>query len=221
MLRVVVMGLGNFGHAFLERLARQEEVEILAIDADRDAVDDVAGVVDRAVLADCTSRETLADLDVGSADYAVISLGGEMDASILATLHCRSLGVRNICVKAISEDHGRILDLIGATKIIHPEKEVAETLAEALGKPNVLDFIPLGEDYSIIEFEPSGSIVGKTLEELDLRNRFGVTVIGVKEYLTGARRMNPAASYVVGDDVSLLIMGQMDQIRRLQKEGGR
>lgn len=221
MLRIVVMGLGNFGHAFVKALARQESVEILAVDADRDAVDDVGAIVDRAVLADCTVLEVLEDLDVGSADYAVISLGGEMDASILATLHSRSLGVRNICVKAISEDHGRILDLIGATKIIHPEKEVAESLAEALAKPNVLDFIPLGEDYSIIEFEPSAGIVGKSLEELDMRNRFGVTVLGVKEYLTGARKMNPPASYVVGDDVSLLIMGRTDQIRQLQREAGR
>lgn len=221
MLRIVAMGLGNFGHAFVEALARQDSVEILAIDADPEAVEAVGRIVDRAVVADCTAREVLEDLDVGSADYAVISLGGEMDASILATLHARSLGVRNIYVKAISGDHGRILDLIGATQIIHPEKEVAESLAEALGKPNVLDFIPLGEDYSIIEFEPSASIVGKTLEALDLRNRFGVTVIGVREYLTGDRRMNPSADYVVGDDVSLLIMGKTDQIRRLQREAGK
>jgi trk system potassium uptake protein TrkA len=133
----------------------------------------------------------------------------------------RSLGVSNIYVKAISQDHGRILELIGATKIIHPEREVAESLAEAMGKPNVLDFIPLGKDYSIVEMEPSSRLVGKSLEQLDLRNRFGVTVLGVKEYLTGARNMNPTGSYVVADDVSLLIMGRTDQIERLEREAGR
>ena len=101
------------------------------------------------------------------------------------------------------------------------EAEVAESLAQAMGKPNVLDFIPLGQDYSIIELEPSDPIVGKSLEELDLRNRFGVTVVGVKEYLTGERQMNPPGSYVVADDVSLLIMGRSDQIERLQREAGR
>jgi trk system potassium uptake protein TrkA len=85
----------------------------------------------------------------------------------------------------------------------------------------VLDFIPLGQDYSIIELEPSDPLVGKSLEELDLRNRFGVTVLGVKEYLTGERRMNPPGSYVVADDVSLLIMGRASQIERLQREAGR
>lgn len=221
MLRIVVLGLGNFGSAFARRVAEQPDVEILAVDRNRNATDEIAEHARNAVVADCTDLEVLEELDVGSADYVVISLGGEMDASILATLHARSLGAKNIYVKAVSDDHGRILDLIGATKIIHPEKEVAISLAEALGKPNVLDFIPLGEEYSIIEFEPSSKIVGKSLEELDFRNRFGVTVIGVKEYLTGERKMNPTADYVVGDDVSLMIMGKTDQLERLQKEAGR
>jgi len=220
MLRIVVLGVGNFGHFFTRKLATQR-VEILAIDGNKEAIDVIAAHVTHAVVGDCTNRDLLAELDVGAFDYAVISLGSSMDASILATLHARSLGVPNIYVKAISQDHGRILELIGATKIIHPEREVAEALAEALGKPNVLDFIPLGEDYSIIEMEPSGALVGKSLEELDLRNRFGVTVIGVKEYLTGARQMNPPGSYVVNDDVSLLIMGRSDQIGRLEREAGR
>ena len=220
MLRIVVLGVGNFGHVFTRRLSAQK-VEILAIDGDKDAIDAVAPIVTHAVVGDCTNRELLEELDVGAFDYAVISLGSSMDASILATLHVRSLGLPNIYVKAISQDHGRILELIGATKIIHPEREVAESLAEALGRPNVLDFIPLGQDYSIIEMEPSAEIVGRSLEDLDLRNRFGVTVIGVKEYLTGARRMNPPASYVVNDDVSLLIMGQEEQLERLQREAGR
>jgi trk system potassium uptake protein TrkA len=220
MLRIAVLGVGNFGHFFTRRLA-QQKVEILAIDREKDAIDEMGSYVTHAVVGDCTSRELLEELDVGSFDYAVISLGGNMDASILATLHVRSLGVRNIYVKAISQDHGRILELIGATKIIHPEREVAESLAEALGNPNVLDFIPLGEDYSIIELEPSERLVGKSLEQLDLRNRFGVTVLGVKEYLTGARQMSPSGGYVVADDVSLLIMGRADQIERLQREAGR
>lgn len=220
MLRIVVLGVGNFGHFFTRRLSVQK-VEILAVDGDKDAIEAVAPMVTHAVVGDCTNRELLEELDVGAFDYSVISLGSSMDASILATLHVRSLGVPNIYVKAISQDHGRILELIGATKIIHPEREVAEALAEALGRPNVLDFIPLGEDYSIIEMEPSAGIVGRSLEDLDLRNRFGVTVIGVKEYMTGARRMNPPANYVVNDDVSLLIMGRSEQLERLQREAGR
>lgn len=221
MLRIVVMGLGNFGYAFAERLAKQRDVEILAIDRDQDAVDAISESVLSAVVGDCTDRDVLTELDIGTADYVVISLGGEMDNSILATLHARSLGAKNIFVKAISEDHGRILDMIGATKTIHPEREVAASLAEALGRPNVLDFVPLGEAYSIIEMEPASEIVGRSLEELDLRGRFDVTVIGVKEYLTGEWKMNLPASYVVTDDVSLLIIGRRNQIERLQSEVGR
>lgn len=220
MLRIAVLGVGNFGYFFTRRLAMQK-VEILAVDTSKEAIDEIGTYVTHAVVGDCTNRELLEEFDVGSFDYAVISLGHQMDASILATLHARSLGVRNIHVKAISQDHGRILELIGASKIIHPEREVAESLAEAMGNPNVLDFIPLGENYSIIEMEPSDRLVGKSLEELDLRNRFGVTVLGVKEYLTGTHRMNPAGTYVVADDVSLLIMGRADQIGRVQREAGR
>ena len=192
MMRVVIMGIGNFGHFFARRLSTQK-VEILAVDIDKQAVDRVAPFVSHAVVGDVTDRDLLEELDVASADYVVISLGDEhMDPSILATLHSRSLGAKNVYAKAISDDHARILELIGATRIIHPEREVAESLAEALGKPNVLDFIPLGEEYSIVEFEPPSGFVGRSLAELDLRNRYGVTVIGVKEYVTGRRRMNPA-----------------------------
>lgn len=218
MMRVVIMGVGNFGYCFARRLSTQK-VEILAIDIDREAVDEVAGFVTHAVMGDVTDRDLLEELDVGTADYVVVSLGDEhMDPSILATLHSRSLGAKNVYAKAISDDHARILELIGATRVIHPEREVAESLAEALGKPNVLDFIPLGEEYSIVEFEPPSQFVGKSLAELDLRNRYGVTVLGVKEYFAGSRRMNPPPDYVIQDDISLLIMGRDDQVERLQKD---
>lgn len=220
MMRVVVMGLGNFGYSFVRRLSTQK-VEILAIDIHKEPVDEVARFATQAIVGDVTDRHLLEELDVGSADYVVISLGDEhMDPSILATLHSRSLGARNVYAKAISDDHARILELIGATRVIHPEREVAESLAEALGKPNVLDFIPLGKEYSIVEFEPPSEFVGKTLAEVDLRNRYGVTVIGVKEYFTGSRRMNPAPDYVIQDDVSLLIMGRDEEVERLQKDVG-
>lgn len=218
MMRVVIMGLGNFGHSFARRLSTQK-VEVLAIDINKEAVDHVAEFVTHAVVGDVTNRELLDELDVASADYVVVSLGDEhMDPSILATLHSRSLGARNVYAKAISDDHARILELIGATRVIHPEREVAESLAETLGKPNVLDFIPLGEEYSIVEFEPPSGFVGRTLADLDLRNRYGVSVIGVKEYITGARRMNPPPDYVIQDDMSLLIMGRDEQVERLQKD---
>lgn len=218
MMRVVIMGIGNFGHFFARRLSTQK-VEILAVDIDKQAVDRVAPFVSHAVVGDVTDRDLLEELDVASADYVVISLGDEhMDPSILATLHSRSLGAKNVYAKAISDDHARILELIGATRIIHPEREVAESLAEALGKPNVLDFIPLGEEYSIVEFEPPSGFVGRSLAELDLRNRYGVTVIGVKEYVTGRRRMNPAPDMVIQDDVSLLIMGRDEQVEKLQRD---
>lgn len=218
MMRVVIMGIGNFGHFFARRLSAQK-VEILAVDISKHAVDQVAPFVTHAVVGDVTDRDLLEELDVASADYVVISLGDEhMDPSILATLHSRSLGAKNVYAKAISDDHARILELIGATRIIHPEREVAESLAEALGKPNVLDFIPLGEEYSIVEFEPPSGFVGKSLAELDLRKRYGVSVIGVKEYFTGKRRMNPPPDLVIQDDVSLLIMGRDEQVEKLQRD---
>ncbi|MGH7543237.1 MAG: potassium channel family protein [Gemmatimonadota bacterium] len=217
-MRIVIMGIGNFGHFFARRLSTQK-VEILAVDINKQAVDQVAPFVSRAVVGDVTDRDLLEELDVASADYVVISLGDEhMDPSILATLHSRSLGAKNVYAKAISDDHARILELIGATRIIHPEREVAESLAEALGKPNVLDFIPLGEEYSIVEFEPPSGFVGKSLAELDLRKRYGVSVIGVKEYFSGKRRMNPPSDLVIQDDVSLLIMGRDEQVEKLQRD---
>lgn len=221
-MRIAIMGLGNFGLSFARKLSGQKDVEILAVDIDKAVVDEVGEFVTNAIVGDATDRDLLEELDIGSVEYAVISLGDQhMDPSILATLHVRSLGVPNIYVKAVSNDHARILELIGATRVIHPEREAAETLAVAMGRPNVLGYIPLGEDHSIIEFEPPQEIVGKTLAEVDFRSRYGVTVLGIREYLTSTRRMNPPAEYVIGDDVSLLIMGRMDQIEKLQKDSRR
>lgn len=218
MMRVVIMGLGNFGHFFARRLSAQK-VEILAVDLNKHAVDEAAAFVTHAIVGDVTDRNLLEELDVASADYVIISLGDEhMDPSILATLHSRSLGAKNVYAKAISDDHARILELIGATRIIHPEREVAESLAETLGKPNVLDFIPLGEEYSIVEFEPPSEFVGKSLAQLDLRKRYGVTVIGVKEYVTGKRRMNLPPDLVIQDDVSLLIIGRDEQVEKMRRD---
>lgn len=219
MIRVAVFGLGNFGHHFARRVAQQKGIDVMAVDIDQDAVDVIGQFVTNAIVADVTQREVLEELEIDDVDYAVISLGGSMEPSVLATLHVHALGVANIYVKAISDEHAKILELVGATRIIHPEREVAESLAEELGKPNVLKFIPLGEDYSIIELEPPSSMHGKSLAELDLRNRYGVTVIGVREYLTDSRHMNPPGTYVVGDDVSLLILGRLDQLEKLRRAG--
>ena len=122
MMRVVIMGIGNFGHFFARRLSAQK-VEIMAVDINKQAVDGVAPFVNQAIVGDVTDRDLLEELDVASADYVVISLGDEhMDPSILATLHSRSLGAKNIFAKAISDDHARILELIGATRIIRPKR---------------------------------------------------------------------------------------------------
>ena len=116
---------------------------------------------------------------------AVVCIGTRMQASILATLHLKELGVKHILAKAVSEEHGRILNMIGADEVIFPEKDEAIGVASRLDNPNILDYLPFIHGYSIIELAPPKEFVGKSLKDLDLINRFGVQVIAVKEIIPG------------------------------------
>lgn len=178
MRSVAIIGLGNFGANFAKGL-RDSGLDLIALDADEDAVNRVAEFVPRAVVADATDRKTMEELGLGSVDIAVVSLGGRMDGSILVVLHLKALGVKEIFVKAISDDHAEILRLIGATRVIHPEREVAEQLARAITHPNVVKYLKLGGDYAVLEMKTPSGFVGKSLKELHLRREHEVSVIAV------------------------------------------
>jgi len=147
-------------------------------------------------------------------DAVVVSTGERSHLSTLITLFLKELKVPRIFVKAINEDHGRILEKVGATDIIYPEKEMAKKIAHSISSPNILEFIPLAEEYSLSETVPPRHFIGKTLIDLDLRKKFSVTVIAIKEVLTDQFLVAPSPTHVIKDSDVLIMIGKTDDIDR-------
>ena len=196
MKQFAVIGLGNFGYQLSTQLYEKGH-EILAIDKDPHQVQEIRENVNRAVVADATDRRALDPLGMSQMDAAVVCIGTDLSASILTTLNLIDIGVKKVYAKAVSESHGRILHKIGALEVIFPEKDQALSLAERIHNPNILDYLPFIEGFSIVEFSPPASLTGKNLKDLDLINRFGVQVLGVKEVIPERLNMIPTGAYVI------------------------
>lgn len=205
--RYCVIGLGSFGFHVAATLYADGH-EVMAIDTDRDRIQAVRDHSSFALLADAANKAFLDGQGVREMDAVVVSTGERSHLSTLITLYLKELGVRRILVKAISEDHGRILEKIGATDIIYPEKDMARRIAHSLSSPNVLEFIPLAEDYSLSETAAPRSFIGKTLIDLDLRNKHGVTVIAIKDMLTDQFIVAPSPTYLIKDSDVLILIGK-------------
>lgn len=205
--RFCVIGLGNFGY-HVARTLFDAGHEVVAIDLDHDKVQRIQEFASYAILGDAGNKEFLKGQGIGEMDGVVVSTGERSHLSTLITLYLKELKVRQILVKALNEDHGRILEKVGATEIIFPEKDMAIKVARSLASPNILEFIPLGEDFSISEAGPPAHFLGKSLAQIDLRRRFNVTVIGVKDVLTAQILTLPPADYVIKDSDLLILIGK-------------
>ena len=179
MGRYAVIGLGKFG-ATVTRTLFARGNEVVAIDNDRGRVQEVRDSCTQAIEANCTDQDTLLALGLQDADAVVVSLGEQMDASILVTLYLKELGLKEIVVKAVSEDHGKILHLIGATEIVHPERDTARRVARGLGLRSIVEYLPLAADSSLVEVQVPAEFLGKTLAELEIRKRYQVLVVAIK-----------------------------------------
>ena len=179
MGRYAVIGLGKFG-ATVVRSLHERGHEVIAIDRDRNRVQEVRDTSTQAIEANCTDQDTLRALGLQDADAVVVSLGEQMDASILVTLYLKELGLREIVVKAVSEDHGKILHLIGATEIVHPERDTARRVARGLGLRSIVEYLPLAADSSLVEVQVPAEFLGRTLAELEIRKRYQVLVVAIK-----------------------------------------
>ncbi|MBN2231949.1 MAG: TrkA family potassium uptake protein [Deltaproteobacteria bacterium] len=215
MRQFAVIGIGNFGYYLARHLAELGE-DVLAIDRNPERVQLLKDVVSHAVVAEADDRETLQQLGVADVDVAVVSVGERMDASILITLYLKELKVREVMVKAITEDHGRILQKIGADGIIFPEKDTGIRVAENLHSPNIIDHLPLGRAYGIIELAALPEFVGHSLAELKLRNRYHVQVIAIRELVPERFHVAPAPDFVIKDSDSLVLIGENENLERIR-----
>ena len=177
----VVIGLGLFGSSVARQLCALG-AEVLAIDIHPELVQQISSDVTSAVVADARDADVLRALGAHECDGAVVAIGDDLAGSVLATMNLKELGVKHIVCKAHDEVHRKVLQKLGADKVVIPEKEVADKLARSLTSHNVLDFIELSNDYGIVEISAPKAWIGKSLKDLNIRAKLGVNVIAIPRH---------------------------------------
>ena len=215
MKRAVVIGLGIFGFNVAKTLY-ESGFEVIAIDKNKDIIQKIRDHSTKAILADGTDKDVMESIGIQEDDIVIISFGEDLAASTLITLHLKELKVKQIIVKAPNEDHKHVLEKVGATEVIIPEKEMATKVARSLITPNVLDYIPISGEYTICEMAPPPNFYGKTIGELHLRTKYHIEVIAVKEVLSDQVNMVPRADYVVKDTDVLVVIGKEQDIQKIR-----
>lgn len=214
MKSYVVIGLGRFG----SETARQLYLcgcEVLAIDLKSELVQQISPDVTHAAVGDSRDKEVLKMLGVGDFDCAIVAIGDDLAASVLITMNLKELGVPYLVCKAHDDIHRRVLEKLGADRVVIPEQENAARLAKSLSSPNLLDYIELSEDYSIVELPAPQSWLNKTLKDLNVRAKLGVNILAVRR--NGKMDVSPAAdfSFQTGDIV--VVLGDSKALATVQK----
>ena len=214
--RVCVIGLGHFGWELALSLAH--DCEVLAIDRSHELVNEISDRVHRAVALDIRDESALASVIPDDVDEAVVSMGESLEASILCTLYLKRLRVPTVRVKALNDDHGAVLRQLGADELIFPERETARRLATRIQHPNVLDFVPLGGDYQVVEMTAPEAFSGSSLIELGLRARYSVFVMAVTSPDGQATEFLPGPEFRLEPGHVLVVIGREKDLARLQNE---
>ncbi|HEX7055780.1 MAG TPA: TrkA family potassium uptake protein [Bacilli bacterium] len=208
-----IIGMGRFGSSVARTLFNLG-YEVLAIDANETRTQEVVAMTTQAVQADSTDEEALRALGIRNFDVVVVAIGQDIQASILTTLILKEMGVPQLIAKAQNELHGKVLKRIGADKVIYPERDMGQRVAHNLISPSILDHIELSEDYSIVEIKASPQMVGRTLKQLDIRAKYGCSVMAIKN----GEKMNiaPHADDVIGQDDTLVVIGDNEDLHNFE-----
>lgn len=203
-----VIGLGRFGSSIIKEL-RELNVNVLAIDKDEAIINDYKDMVTEAVIGNTMDENVLKSVGITNFDHVIVAIGENIQASILTTLILKDLGVEKVTVKAQNDYHGRVLEKIGADAVIHPERDIGRLLAHRLVSTHTLDILEISDDHSIVEFKAIDNFTDKTLEQLDFRNEFGVSVLAIKrhEHIIVSPDAN---TKILEDDILILIASDQD-----------
>jgi trk system potassium uptake protein len=206
MKRFVIVGLGNFGTSVAESLHSQGH-DVIAVDVSEAAVDRIAPNVSRAAVGDGKQIRTLERLGAKGADAGIVSTGDDITASILATMALRDLQVREIYVKVISFDHARVLEKLGVTETVFPERESALRLGRRLSRTGLLNYVPLGAGFSMQEMAVPESWIGRPLSDLQLPRRYGISIVAVHDVLRDEMIPIPKPDSKLKESDTLLVAG--------------
>lgn len=210
---VLVIGLGRFGSAAARELMALGH-EVLAVDRDEAAVNDIAADVTHAVQADASDLDALKAVGAADFSHAIIAISGEAEPSIFATMALRTLGVENVIAKAGTSLHGAILERVGATRVVYAEREMGARVAHAFSTSNVVDYLDVAPGFGIVRFRPPAAWVGRTLRDLDIAGRFGVTPIALRRVADVT--VNPHRDMQLGTGDELVLIGADAKLERLE-----
>jgi trk system potassium uptake protein TrkA len=214
-----VIGLGRFGSAMATTLTELGQ-EVIGVDASEERVRRLADVIHHAVELDATEATALRAAGIADVDVAIVSIGENIEASLLVVMQVKDLGVSTIYAKAVTPLHGRILDRLGVTRVIFPEREMAVRIAHGLAVPGLVDFIELSQDSSIIELPAPPEFAGRTLKELGLRARFGLTLIAIRHREAGGAEktlVSPGPDDRIEPGDILVLLGSNDAMKRIER----
>lgn len=215
-----VIGLGRFGSAVATTLAELGQ-DVIGVDSSEERVQAMADHVPQAVQLDAVDERALRAAGIQDVDVAVISIGENIESSLLVVMQVKELGVGQIIAKAVTPLHGRILKKLGVSRVIFPDREMAIRIAHGLVVPNVTDYIELSRDFSIVELPAPDDWAGKSLKELALRPRFGLTLIAIKRKSpTGDGEITniaPTADDLIVAGDTLALLGDNDRLTQLDR----
>lgn len=209
-----VIGLGRFGGSICQELSK-EGMEVLVIDRDEERVNQFKHIASHAVIADSTDETTLKELGIKNIDHVIVAIGDNIQASILTTVVLVELGVKRITVKAQNDYHAKILHKIGAHQVVHPERDMGRRIAHSIISNNIIDYLELSDDHSIVEVKASRKMIGKSIIDLDIRAKYGCTVVAIKQ---GSKiNVSPTPNDILTEKDVLIVVGADKDLARFEK----
>ncbi|MGE6631227.1 potassium channel family protein [Bacillus sp. NPDC077027] len=209
-----VIGLGRFGGSICKALS-EEGLEVMAMDMNEDRVNEYAKIASHAVIGDSTDESVLKNLGIRNFDHVIVAIGENIQASILTTIMLKELGVKMVTVKAQNDYHEKVLNKIGADRIVHPERDMGRRIAHKIISNNVLDYLELSDEYSLIEIVANTRLAGHSLLDLDIRARYGINIVAIKRGKEVI--VSPLADEMIQKEDILIVIGAVADIGRFEK----
>ncbi|RXI96421.1 TrkA family potassium uptake protein [Anaerobacillus alkaliphilus] len=211
-----VIGLGRFGGSVCKELYEMGH-EVLAIDLNEDKVNDFTRFSTHAVVANATDESTLLSLGIRNFEHVIVAIGDNIQASILCTLLLKELQVKQVWVKAQNQYHHKVVEKIGADRIIHPEHDMGVRIAHYLASEKIIDYIELSPEFSIVELMATQKVSYQTIADLDIRAKYGCTILGLKRGEDVI--ISPTPDQLIFEKDIIILIGSNNDIKRYQEEG--
>lgn len=221
MRQFAVIGLGRFGLSVAKTLTEQG-CQVLAIDKDEELVQDASEFVTEAVQVDSTDEKSLKAVGINNVDIVVVGIGTNLEASILTTLTLKEMGVQEIVARAVTEEHGKVLEKVGATKVVFLERDMGIRVANSLTSPSIIEHIYLSPEYSIMEAVTPQIFVSQSIGSLDIRAKYGLTIIGIRkkeqaDVKVCELNISPKADYMIRQGDVLILLGSNENLERFKQ----